>query len=195
MNKLDPILIEKFKRIIAENESAGGTNFNHQQLKSGPLKGQTAAGSYGIVPGTLIDYVKKATKLGIPVDEDIKNLANRNDYDNITQEINKNPSLNSRLGDLYSKTILQQNNGDVEMSALNHRFGHNYGLDKKEELKQRLNKNNEDWYLKRFGNLLDNKNHPIPLERKPTVEPIDNDAYEQMLFVIIDYSYFLINFE
>jgi len=51
--------IERFLHYISQLETSGGKNLNHETVKEGPLKGETAEGKHGHMPSTQRDMIKR----------------------------------------------------------------------------------------------------------------------------------------
>jgi hypothetical protein len=54
--------IDEFLQAISLNESSGGKNLNHQTMRSGIHKGDTAIGQYGLMPNTVKEMSNRIRK-------------------------------------------------------------------------------------------------------------------------------------
>jgi hypothetical protein len=93
-------------------------------LTAGPNKGQTAGGTYGIVPNSLIDFIKQSKKRGLEVDPRLLELAAKPHHE-VTKALNENRELDDLAGELGARLVLHKTGGDEEKAAFGWRTGHN----------------------------------------------------------------------
>lgn len=112
------------RAIIRYLESSDGKNMNHEQLRSGPNKGQTAGGAYGIVPNSLKDFARQSMKRNIPVDTDI--LAYMDDpHEEVTKRLNEDREFDEKSAEMALNLINSKTGGDEAKTAYAWRTGHN----------------------------------------------------------------------
>lgn len=111
---------EAFLRAIAQNESNGGKNINHQLITSGPNKGQTAIGTYAFLPQTVREFSNRDSNLPDYTDlsdEEIKN------------ELLNDPSKQDALASSLYNHLNSKTGGDVQRMAYGWRHGQNLNPD------------------------------------------------------------------
>lgn len=111
-----------FLKKIAQIESNGGTNFNHQTIKSGPQAGQTAIGTYGLLPNT-VDEIVSRTK-----DPSLKNLVEMSPEEQKTY-LESNPAKEKLVAQHLAEHVLNKQGGDEEKAAFAWNQGHNLSSD------------------------------------------------------------------
>lgn len=111
-----------FLKKIAQIESNGGTNFNHQTIKSGPQAGQTAIGTYGLLPNT-VDEIVSRTK-----DPSLKNLVEMSPEEQKTY-LESNPDKEKIVAQHLAEHVLNKQGGDEEKAAFAWNQGHNLSSD------------------------------------------------------------------
>jgi hypothetical protein len=110
--------IKEFLNRIAQIESNGGRNINHKVITSGIQKGDSAIGTYGLMPKT-IDEI--ADRSGDPELKKLKDMTadEKRDY------IIKNPLVESQLATTLAKHVLDREKGNEEMASYAWNQGHN----------------------------------------------------------------------
>lgn len=102
--------IADFLKRISMNESSGGQNTDHKQIKHGIHKGDKASGQYGVMRNT--------------ADE----MARRN-------ELNYTPNPDETAV-LLAEHLAKKTNADEEAMAAGWTYGHNSSLEKLDKLKK-----------------------------------------------------------
>lgn len=110
--------VDGFLSTISKIESNGGTNFNHQPITSGPQKGQTAIGTYGLLPNT-VDEV--ATRSG---DKSLKPLLDMSG-DEKKSFLESNPQIENKVARTLASYVLNRQGGDEQKAAYSWLNGHN----------------------------------------------------------------------
>ncbi len=136
---------ELFLDAISKVESSGGKNFNHPEMTSGIHTGQSAIGSYGLMPNTVKEIVKRAELQGTATSP-MKELVNR-EPQAIKTELEVNPELEQQLASELAKRVLKKYK-DPEMAAYSWNQGTNL---RPTDIVDRDYKNSE--YVKRFRKL------------------------------------------
>lgn len=110
--------INEFLRKISQIESSGGSNFEHKEIKSGPQKGQTAIGTYGLLPNTVDEVVARSK------DPELKELS---DMTPKQQKIylESNPDKEQLVAKHLAEYVLDKQGGDQEKAAYSWLYGHN----------------------------------------------------------------------
>lgn len=127
---MDPQVLQEMERlarakaIIRKLESSDGQNMAHEMLTEGPNKGQTAGGAYGIVPNSLIDFVKQSRNRKMVVDPDLVNAMSR-PADEVTKKLNEDRAFDEKAADMALKLLLSKTGGNEEQAAYGWRTGHN----------------------------------------------------------------------
>lgn len=113
---------EDFLDTISMIESSGGVNFNHPEIQSGIHEGQRAIGSFGLMPNTVKEIVKRAEMEGsaTPVMRSIasESPAVMKDF------LEQNPEIEYELAEKLARKVLQKQ-GDPEKAAYSWFMGHN----------------------------------------------------------------------
>lgn len=137
--------IAKFLEKIKMLESSGGINTNHETMESGIHKGQSAYGSYGLMPNTIQELVNRK-RLETGLDPDYESL-NNNNPDAIKAILKQKPDIEERLAQQLAERLLNKNLED-EKAAYGWKMGHNIPADK--ITPEKLNSNE---YVNRFRSL------------------------------------------
>lgn len=156
--------ITNFLHKIAYNESGdepGGdnANFNHKIIKSGPQKGQTAIGTYGLLPNT-VDEVLNRSK-----DPNLKELKNM-DPDEQKAYLESHPDKEDLVARHLAAYDLDRQGGDPEKAA----FAWNQGTNLTPEKIEARDYQNSD-YVKKFNKIADvisKKSPPMNIPGMPT---------------------------
>lgn len=131
--------VDNFLDKVGINESSGGKNFEHRTITSGPQAGQTAIGTFGLLPNTVRETLKRAQ------DPSLNYLNNMQD-DQLKQHLEENPKIERKVARHLVKYVIDEQGGDMEKAAFAWRHGHNMGPD-------RIEKSNykNDPYVKNFN--------------------------------------------
>lgn len=116
-------LLNRIKMI----ESSGGINTNHPEVNSGVQQGQSAYGSYGLMPNTIQELINRARQQG-PLDEDYQHLRNQ-DPDFVKTVLKARPDLEDRLAQQLGQRLLDRTGGDEDKAAYGWNMGHNIPVD------------------------------------------------------------------
>lgn len=104
--------LDRMRAVIGGLESSWGSNKKHTPMTSGPNAGQTAAGSYGMVPGTLKDVLKQRMNRGLENDPELNSLANEENPDVITENLNSNQELDRKAARHALELLAQKYDND-----------------------------------------------------------------------------------
>jgi hypothetical protein len=110
--------IQEFLNHIAQIESNGGKNINHKVITSGLQKGDSAIGTYGLMPKT-IDEI--ADRSGDPELKKLKDMTAEEKHDYIL----KNPLVEKQLATTLAQHVLDRQKGNEEKAAFAWNQGHN----------------------------------------------------------------------
>lgn len=160
--------ILEFLNKIAKMESDSGRNINHEVVSSGPQKGQHAVGSYGLLPVTIKDVIKRAQLQG-NMPTDWKQFDNLTD-DQIRNKILERPDLENQIAQSLAGRVLTKQHNDPNRAA----YAWNHGTNLSYLPDDRLE---DDQYANKFKHLknqlqpqqipqLQEDNTMIPLEAK-----------------------------
>lgn len=126
MSDFSDLEIENFLKRIAQVESAGGKNTKHKLIKKGLQKGQTAIGSYGLLPNTIEEFYKRnelqPEENKDPLIASLKGLK-QNQYREVLM---KNPEIEKAIAKNMARYVLDRQQGDVDRAAFSWNAGHNY---------------------------------------------------------------------
>jgi hypothetical protein len=136
----DKVEREKFLDIISHIESSGGKNFDHPEITSGVQAGTKAIGTYGLMPRTVQEIVKRTG-----VDRAIASEP----PEVMKQILEQDPEREAQLANLLAERVLQRQK-DLEKAAYSWFTGHNLSP---QEVEKRDYKNSE--YVKKFQRLRD----------------------------------------
>jgi hypothetical protein len=126
-------IMNQFLEDTAFLESSGGKNFNHKQMKSGIHAGHRAAGTYGFMPNTVQELIRRKEMAGEDI-EDFKPIYGSEDADAVKQFIETNPELEERLARTLAEKVLKKTDYDPEKAQYMWQYGHNMPQDKVNEL-------------------------------------------------------------
>jgi hypothetical protein len=119
---MDNSQVDEFLRNIGQIESAGGKNTNHPVIKSGIQKGDSAIGTYGLMPNTVDEIASKSKDPAINSLTDMSS-AEKKDY------IEKNPAVEKILATQLAEKVLANQGGDAQKAAYAWNQGHNLSPD------------------------------------------------------------------
>jgi hypothetical protein len=114
--------VDEFLRNIGQIESAGGKYTNHSEIKSGIQKGDSAIGTYGLMPNTIDELVSKSK------DPAINGLADMSSIEKKAY-IEKNPAVEKILATQLAQKVLENQGGDAQKAAYAWNQGHNLSSD------------------------------------------------------------------
>lgn len=131
-------------------ESSGGKNVNHKTLRRGLHAGDSAVGSYALMPKTTDEIINRAYQQG-DADIDIQRLKEL-DKKARRQYILNNPSVEEKLAKRLAEHVLEKNEDNDEAAAHAWLYGHNKKYEPEElenservakyrELKQKMLRN------------------------------------------------------
>lgn len=139
--------LKQFLENIKMIESSGGMDTSHKEMESGIHKGQSAFGSYGLMPNTIQEIINRKKLSEGKLDEDYKKLY-KEDPDFIKAVLHARPDLEERLATDLANRVLQRAGGDEEKAAYKWNMGHNLPVERitPEKLDQ-------SEYIKKFRSL------------------------------------------
>lgn len=143
--------IDSFLKKIAQIESNSGTNFNHQEIKTGPQKGQTAIGTYGLLPNTVDEVITRSK------DPELKDLSNM-DADQQKEYLEANPDKERLVARHLAEHVLEKQDGNQAKAAFAWNQGHNLSP---EEVEKRKYQDSD--YVQKF-NKVAAKIHPEQMQ-------------------------------
>lgn len=98
---------------LAQQESAGGKNLNHDLLMSGQHKGHRAGGPWGMMPKTAAYVNRLNPKLAEKYPDFAQTLGDVNtNHQSITDMLNKNPQMAADYADSLLQHIKKEHKGD-----------------------------------------------------------------------------------
>jgi hypothetical protein len=108
-----------FLKAISMNESSGGINTDHQQMKRGIHAGDSAIGQYGLMPNTIKEM---STRMGRshPL-----NSYSKMDSKGISESIRKNPDHEHQIAKFMANHLHNKFGGDESKMAYSWNQGHN----------------------------------------------------------------------
>lgn len=109
-------------------ESSGGKNFDHEELQSGMHKGHRAIGSYGFMPQTVQEMVRRMSRSGQPVSEDLNKVAQMDPLE-MKEYMESNLDLEEELAEYMAGFVLDRYQ-DPEKAAWAWEHGHNTPKDR-----------------------------------------------------------------
>lgn len=105
--------INIFRDLISENESSGGRNMNHPEVKEGIHAGDKALGKYGLMPNTVNELLNKYKSLN-RLNDAGKNLRDMPGSD-----------LEEAMSRKLAEELLDKHGYDMGKAAYAWRHGHN----------------------------------------------------------------------
>ncbi len=136
--------VNEFLDKTAMTESSGGTNFNHEPITSGSNAGQTAIGTYGLLPETVKEVVNRSK------DNKLSYL-NDMDYNTLKAHLESNPDIEKQVARYLAQRVLKNQGGDLNKAYYAWRHGHNLSSETVEDKYQ------DDPDVQRFSRQLANK--------------------------------------
>lgn len=108
---------------VMQNESSGGKNINHDSVKAGPYKGQTAMGRWGLLPSTVREILSRKSRQG-ELHPDFARLGKMSDSQ-MKSELEKNPHIELGIARSLARHVLKRQKGDLQRAAYSWLYGHN----------------------------------------------------------------------
>lgn len=118
--------IDKFLEAIAQIESAGGKYTTHKTMSSGIHKGQSAIGTYGLMPNTVNEIASTSD------DEEIRALQELSPKEK-KRMLESNPDLENKVARVLADRVITNQGGDLAKAAYSWNQGHNLTPDKIEK--------------------------------------------------------------
>lgn len=118
--------VNAFLDKIAKIESNSGTNFAHKEIKLGPQKGQTAIGTYGLLPNTVDEIISRSK------DPELSNLSTMTPQEQKAY-LETHPQEERRVAEHLAEHVLAKQGGDQEKAAYAWLHGHNLSPEKIEK--------------------------------------------------------------
>lgn len=148
---------------IAQVESTGGENLNHETLSSGQHKGQTAGGPWGMMPKTAAYTLKVSKKLRQKYPELAKQVGDLGaNHKKVTELLNKDPKMAYEFANTLL-THIKSVHGD-DPNKIIHSWHHGIeGTNKAVKNKKDLS---TDEYVQKITNHL----NTLPTSHKPASE-------------------------
>lgn len=128
---MDQDQIAKFLKIIAQIESSGGQNVNHETIQQGIHAGDAAVGQYGLMPNTIKEITNRM-RLKDQLSPDLQQLSNM-EGDQLKQHVASNPEQEQKLANFLANRVIERQGGDQEKAAYSWFQGHNLTPDRIEE--------------------------------------------------------------
>lgn len=145
---------KRFLDVIRQIESSGGKNIEHEPVKYGPQRGQTAIGEYGLLPSTVEEFVNRRKLAGsFGPDE---NIISKMSDEELTNLLNTQDRIEQNLADDIAKRVLEKSKGDLTKAAYMWNAGHNLSPEKITQ--EKLDKSDYDDKFKLYSNQLVKKN-------------------------------------
>lgn len=117
------INIDSFLKKIAQVESGGGKNFKHQKITAGPQKGQTAIGTFGLLPNTVDEIIDRSRSEG-SITPEMDKVYDMEPEDQ-KKYLEKNPAIEYDIAKRLAKNVLAKQGGDEKKAAYAWNHGHN----------------------------------------------------------------------
>lgn len=125
-------ILDQFMEDTAFLESSGGKNFNHAKINQGIHAGHRAAGTYGFMPNTVQELIRRKEMAGQDI-EDFRPIYGSEDADAVKKFIETNPELEDRLARTLAEKILDETDYDTEKAQYMWQYGHNMPQEKVEK--------------------------------------------------------------
>lgn len=144
--------IDSFLKAISLNESSGGKNTNHKQMKQGIHAGDSAVGQYGLMPNTIKEMARRMGS-----DNPMAQYA-KMDNKKLAESIKKNPDHENQIANFMANHLHDKFGGDENKMAYSWFQGHNL-------TDNHFNTSHKDYqnhdYVKKY------QKHKAGLEKKP----------------------------
>lgn len=149
---------QKFLSSVKQVESSGGKNTQHETVESGPLKGQTAYGKYGLMPVTIQETIKNNPNLKARYGK-ILNL----NHHQVHAYMKAHPHLEDEVANKHASRLVRVFNGDMDSMAMAWLNGITGTLKAKEQGKNL----SDHWYVKRIR---DAASKPLESQKKSKIK-------------------------
>jgi len=153
--------IDNFLKTISMNESSGGKNTNHRQMKDGLHAGDSAVGQYGLMPNTIKEMAGRMGK-----DHPMSKYA-KMDNNAVSQSLKTNPNDEGEIAKFMANHLNDKFKGDQNKMAYSWFQGHNLTDD-------HFNTSHKDYqnhdYVKKFNKHKEQFNQPAPSETAPPIK-------------------------
>ena len=136
---------QAFLNIIAQLETSGGKNLNHQQMQQGLHAGDTALGRYGLMPNTILNVAAKMNAAG-KLDEDTAPL-HQIPKEQMQDYLQNYPIAEEKVANFLARNLLARNKGNEPAAAYSWHSGSE--LQPNDITKENLN----SYYPQRYLNL------------------------------------------
>lgn len=120
--------IRQFLDITKDIESSDGKNFDHKEMEGGIHKGDSAIGSYGLMPNTIKEF---ANRLRTPELQELSGLS----AEEMKKRLESDPALEDRAIQPIATWMLDKHGGDQRAANYAYQYGHNL---KPEVVKERM---------------------------------------------------------
>lgn len=119
--------LDGFLKKISHLESSGGRILAHKPIESGPNRGQTAFGEYGILPNTAKEFSTRLLKESIPEElrKKLTELQEISDPDKVNEFLGRNKDVYKALARKGAEHVLAKSGGDALKAAYAWNRGHN----------------------------------------------------------------------
>jgi len=114
--------INSFLSTISMNESSGGKNTDHVQMKHGIHAGDSAIGQYGLMPNTIQEMARRSG------DKSLRSYGKMNSRE-IADSIRKNPEHEHQIANFMANHLHNKHGGDESKMAYSWNQGHNLTQD------------------------------------------------------------------
>lgn len=111
--------LDNFLNVISMNESSGGKNLNHKQIKEGLHAGDSAVGQYGLMPNTIKEM---ATRMG---KDHPMSIYSKMDNKAVADSLKKNPGHEKEIAKFMANHLHDKFGGDENKMAYSWFQGHN----------------------------------------------------------------------
>lgn len=120
---MDRSKLEEFLRKIAQLESSGGKNTQHQRMTAGIHEGDTAMGQFGIMPKTADEFINRRKMRGQfgPDEAIMKQMS----PEELKQFLADNERVETKLAKDIGEHVLRRSKGDEDKAAYMWNMGHN----------------------------------------------------------------------
>lgn len=120
--------LQQFLNAISMIESSGGINTDHPEMKSGIHAGDSAIGTYGLMPNTVNETINRMRLAG-ELSPELKELSKLPE-DQMMQQIKSNSDYENKLAEYLGSHVLNKQGGDEEKAAYSWFMGHNMSPEK-----------------------------------------------------------------
>jgi hypothetical protein len=120
---MDRAKLDEFLRKITQLESSGGIDTDHRRVTTGLHKGDTAMGSFGIMPKTADEFVNRRKMKGEfgPDEAIMKQMS----PEQLKEFLAGNERVEANLARDIGEHVLKRSKGDEDKAAYMWNMGHN----------------------------------------------------------------------